>query len=186
MAIWSMDVAALNPSLHLEDILESIWNLVTTSDLSFQEVDMDVIRKYVAIIYPPEELAKHHLKSTIPTRQVVLDGRERIRHTLAYLESDVYSRTTAGTIEHDVPKWNWSKARVPSKIQKKKLIALALMAIMKTVLEKHLYEFDGVLYNQVEGGPIGENITQIAADLVMFKQITRYKKRLQKLYLVAS
>ena len=63
----------------------------------------------------------------------------------------VYSRTTAGVTEHNVPKWNWSKTRVTSQLQKKKLRALALMATMKTVLQNHLYEFDGQLYIQTEG-----------------------------------
>ena len=52
------------------------------------------------------------------------------------------------------------------------------MATMKTVLQNHLCEFDGQLYRQKEGGPIGENITQIAADLVMFKLMGGFKERL--------
>ena len=87
--------------------------------------------------------------------------------------------------DNNVPKWNWSKTRVPSQLQKKKNIALVLMATMKTVLQNHLYEFDGQLYRQKEGGPIGENITQIAADLVMFKLMGGFKKRLKRLNLVA-
>ena len=56
---------------------------------------------------------------------------------------------------------------------------------MKTVLHNHLYEFDGQMYRQKEEGPIGENITQIAADLVMFKLMGGFKERLKRLNLVA-
>ena len=87
--------------------------------------------------------------------------------------------------DDNVPKWNWSKTRVPSQLQKKKLIALALMATMKTVLHNHLYEFDGQMYRQKEEGPIGENITRIAADLVTFKLMGGFKERLKRLNLGA-
>ena len=87
--------------------------------------------------------------------------------------------------EHNVPKWNWSKTRVPSQLQKKKLRALALMATMKTVLQNYLYGFDGQLYRQKEGGPIGENITGIAPDLLTFKLMGGFKERLKRLNLVA-
>ena len=41
------------------------------------------------------------------------------------------------------------------------------------------------MYRRKEGKPIGENIFQIAADLVMFKLMGGFKKRLKRLNLVA-
>ena len=44
---------------------------------------------------------------------------------------------------------------------------LVLMEIAKTILENHLYTFNEKLYKQNNGGPIGDNFTQVAAKLVM-------------------
>ena len=75
-----------------------------------------------------------------------------------------------------VPKWVWLKAKKPSDLQRKKLIALSLMAAAKTVLENHIYTFNGEVFRQTKGGPIGENFTNLAASLCMCDMITTYKK----------
>ena len=42
------------------------------------------------------------------------------------------------------------------------------MKAMETILTNHVYVFDDILYKQLKGGPIGENITILSAKLVMY------------------
>ena len=58
------------------------------------------------------------------------------------------------------------------------MLALALQAATKTLLENHIYVFDGQLYRQVSGGPIGDNVTLLSSDMVMFEFADLYKKKL--------
>ena len=66
--------------------------------------------------------------STIPTRQVDLDNTTRGKPTIAYLDTDEYTRTVNGVEEKKVPKWEWSGTRKPSPLQTRKLVALMLMS----------------------------------------------------------
>ena len=61
------------------------------------------------------------------------------------------------------------------------MTALVLMEVARTILKNHLYTFNEKLYRQEKGGPIGDNFTQIAARLVMFTFIRKYRNRLNSL-----
>ena len=117
----------------------------------------------------------------VPKRTVVLDGQKRKEPTLAYLDNDHYKRTKDGVTEHNVPKWNWEGVREPSKLQKKRLISLVMMKVMETALTNHLYQFNEQIYRQSNGGPIGDNITNLDSQLVMYTFATRYKAKLLNL-----
>ena len=60
------------------------------------------------------------------------------------------------------------------------MVALALMEVARTIFTNHLYQFKGQVYKQKDGGPIGDNATNIAADLIMFSFIGGYRRKLQK------
>ena len=117
----------------------------------------------------------------MPVRQTELDGTDRGKPGLAYLDTDTYTRTINGVRTKGINKWVWNKAKKPSALQRKKLIALSLMSAVKTVLENHVYTFNGELYRQKKGGPIGENLTNLAASLCMGDMIAKYKKILMNL-----
>ena len=57
------------------------------------------------------------------------------------------------------------------------------MAAVKTTFENHVYTFDGVLYQQKSGGPTGENLTGIVAELIMHDFAQVYNKKLSMLSL---
>ena len=106
---------------------------------------MKEIGKYLAVMYKRDELVKNKVISCIPKRQVEIDGKSRKDPTIAYLDSDTYTRTSKVVKEKGVPKWNWTRVKEPCKIQKKRMIAMALVVTMRNVLENHLYVFNGVL-----------------------------------------
>ena len=54
--IFSMDALALYPFPDLQDVIKSIWKLITTSRLQFKNVNMIDVRKNVAFMYSEEEM----------------------------------------------------------------------------------------------------------------------------------
>ena len=114
LAVMSMDAAALFPSLKIKDILQGLWRLVMDTTQALDNIDIKEIAKYIAVIYDEDEHRKQNIISCLPRRQVELDGTHRRHPTLAYLDTDTYTRTRQGIRERDVPKWNWDKVRSPS------------------------------------------------------------------------
>ena len=57
------------------------------------------------------------------------------------------------------------------------------MAAIKLILENHIYSFNGKIYKQTSGGPIGEDITRMSAEIVMYLFVQRYKSKLVELLL---
>ena len=112
--------------------------------------------QYIAVIYSREEQVKQCIVSCIPERQVTIDGTERAKPTLAYLDNPKYTRVVNGVSYAGTEKWVWDKVREPSNIQRKKMLAMVLMASTKTLLENLIYVFDGQLYLQKKSGPIGD------------------------------
>ena len=69
------------------------------------------------------------------------------------------------------------------KKKKKKLVALTVMKIMDMALRNNLYQLNEKIYLQLEGGSIGDNLTQIAGMMTMFTFVDRYRKKLVRLSL---
>ena len=55
------------------------------------------------------------------------------------------------------------------------------MKAVETLLNNHLYLFDGKVYRQTSGGPIDDNVSNLAARLVMYAFTMGYLKTLTKL-----
>ena len=111
----------------------------------------------------------------IPTSQTVLDGTNIRDPTLAFLDTDTYTRTSNGRIEKDVQKQKRTGKRRPSSHHMKRLLALALIEVIRTTLGNHIYQFNWKVYRQFSGGPKGDNISKLAFKVVMFTFSPRYK-----------
>ena len=121
-----------------------VGKLVEESEVSFQEVNYRSLGKYLAIHLSPETIRDNNLKSVIP-KKVKSGGPVA---GVAFLATDQHRDKTE--------KWDWSgKRKNPSSIQKKNLLARAMEVAVITIMENHLYQFDGKVYRQSEGGPIG-------------------------------
>ena len=92
--------------------------------------------------------------SCMPIRQTEIDGTQIAQPTLAFLDKDTYTRVRNGEKEHNIQKWDWSRVREPSSIQRKKLITLSIMMATRTLLYNQSYQFDGRLYKQVKEAPL--------------------------------
>ena len=99
------------------------------------------------------------------------------------MDTDTYDRQKGGTIEKVIPKWSFEGVKQPSESQRRRMIALALSITVKNILENHLYVFSMELYRWLTGGPIGDNITMIAAELVIYEFQLGYRDMVTKLSL---
>ena len=134
LSIFSMDAEALFPSLDLNNILEGVWTLIMESDLQFNNIDYKEVCKYLTVVCDKDTFKKHNLLSVIPKKQTDLDGTSRREPTLAFLDTETYTRVKDGISEKYVPKWNWTGVKAPTRLPGKRLVALALMEVIRTTL----------------------------------------------------
>ena len=100
-----MDAEALFQSLDHDDILQSIYNLIMETEVKISDVNMSECIKYVYIMYTREELVKHCVISCMPQRQTEIDGTDKGKPGLAFLDSDTYTRIKDGVKTKGVQKW---------------------------------------------------------------------------------
>ena len=148
IVILSQDVEGLYPELQKADVIRIIGRLVEESEIKFENVNYKVLGKYLAIHLSPEVIRENNLKSVIPKK--VKTGNRKAG--IAFLDTD--------KDKDGEDKWDWKGKRMnPTIIQKKKMVARAMEVAVETIMENHLYQFDGRVYRQKDGGPIGLEIT---------------------------
>ena len=84
------------------------------------------------------------------------------------MDKDTFTRSSRGNKEVNIEKWVWEGVKKPSDLQERKMVALTLMAVASHVFQNHLYKFNVQVYRQASGGPIGDNATNDAANIVMW------------------
>ena len=78
-------------------------------------------------------------------------------------------------------KWLWDTWTTPGRQKKKLMVALLLREQVRVMMTNHLYTFDGELYRQVAGGPIGLLLTSTAARAVLSMFDKEFKAKLHEL-----
>ena len=61
------------------------------------------------------------------------------------------------------------------------MLALAVAKDVECVMKKHVYKFAGEVYNQNEGGAIGNELTGVVAKTRMIYNVRKLKNRLNEL-----
>ena len=181
--VFSMDVSALYPSLHMDDILEAVMLLITKSQIMVDNLDTKEMGKYLSVVMEQEEIEARGLGPHIPRRTVVEEGAATKRPTIAYLDCDTYVSRRKGQRAETRPKWSWSSWKEPRERQRKVMFALVMREQVRTIISNHLYSFGGNLYRQASGGPIGLQLTTILARAVMINFDSKFKASLSKLKL---
>ena len=69
------------------------------------------------------------------------------------------------------------KAKEPSEIQKQK----SMLTSVKMSMQNHMYRFNGKVYKQTDGGPIGDELSQAVARLIMIWWDNEFKKKCEML-----
>ena len=66
-------------------------------------------------------------------------------------------------------------------MQRRRMIASMMEIMVKNIMKNHCYQFDGKLYQQQAGAPIGLKLSGILARLVMLKFDKLYIEKLRNL-----
>ena len=164
--VLSMDVKALYPSLKIKEVTPILEELLITAqkDKKFyiENVDWKEVGKYLAITTTKDEQERKGITSAVPkTKRATGENARGRKPGPAYWESDLIEKG-------DGTKTNkWIHASEPSEEQKQMMLALVLMKAVETSMSNHTYRFGGKIYKQSDGGPIGDELSQAVARLVM-------------------
>ena len=163
--IISLDVKALYPSLKVNEVKkiveEMLYKVQEEGNLIFNDVDFHEVGKYLAITCTEEEIIENGLKEVIPKRTASNRGP---KPGPAYWESDFRDTYENGKRQEVI---KWYKAKNPNKKEEQKMITLMVVKAIEVVMKNHTYRFDGKIYKQKDGGPIGDEMSQAVARVVM-------------------
>ena len=101
-----------------------------------------------------------------------------VRPGISYLD------TNTATVMKDGKKVTvekWKRAPHPSVGQKRRMVARVITTALVVCFKNHLYMFDGSVYHLLDGGPIGLELAQSAARLVMLKWDQLFLERMMAL-----
>ena len=131
--------------------------MVEKCGLEFEGADWIEMGKHLAVCLSRQEIEDLDLTEVVPRRK----GPER-RVTMAYLDG--------GKSKKNVEKWErlWNMPqRLPSELEKSKMVSKLLEIVTKEVMTKHFYAVGDIIRKQTDGGPIGLQLTGAIARVVM-------------------
>jgi hypothetical protein len=153
MIFFSQDVKALYPCIVAEEGVIIIEKRLLETEIEYEGIDYKEIEKHLAV-----ELSKElRLEEVLPRKTKGGTGKV----TMAYLETEVHQDKTE--------KWTWEGQREPTDMEKRKMLARLVRKLVVVVMKNHLYQFEGKLYLQLEGGPIGLLLTGTISRVVMLE-----------------
>ena len=164
--VFSMDVNSLYPSLKAKQVAEEISAVYLELELEV-EVDTHQLGLYLVMVAGREEMVRQGLKHVTPTR----------RHT----GGSAPGITTAEVFGGEDCDTKFIQARrKPTKGQRRKMMALAIKLGIVTVMKNHTYRFNGKVYLQEDGGPIGLELSGALARVFMLAWDRRLLRTLKK------
>ena len=185
LVVLSMDVAALYPSLRKKEACKIIEQVVAEAmeqgKVSFAGVDWREAAKFLAVVLPAEKVSELNLEDVVPRRAVEVRAEAAGRRTAgarpgpAYWDSDTVRVKVEGSDQSGesefIDKWEWKtrnkRFSEPTTEQKQTMMSMILSACVELQMSNHLYRFDGRVFNQQDGGPIGDELSQAVARIVM-------------------
>ena len=156
ITIGSLDVVSMFPSLKAVPVSKMAAQAVLDSSVEFAGVDYQMLGIYLALSYPRHELVKLGISDFIPIRKVKSGGKSKI---------------TISSIECRSPKlakekWAFSP-KMPNCMERKIMLSKAVEVGVRECFRNHLYTFNGEVYRQTDGGPIGLRLSMAVSRLVM-------------------
>ena len=173
LVAWSMDVVKLYPSLKADEVAKLVSKAFLDSSLEV-EVDDLALGLYLALTVSREELTKLGLARVTHTWKKAATGSSPPGITTAEVFGKVKDQEETefdegeDTEEEKVDKslFNLPKAS-PTYLQRRKMMSLAIEVGIKACMNGHMYQFDGKVYLQSEGGPIGLELSEALARVIM-------------------
>ena len=187
LEVLSMDVAGMYPNLVIQEVLEVLYTMVLATSIQFEDIDYEEAGKYLAVTMTEEEKTRCGFGEVLPRRmaEVVRERRGEVgpvpgpRITMAYLDNEEVKLRNENGEEVKLPKWQSSGIN-PSPLQQRMMVAWTLMKGVEVVMGSHFYRFSGKAYHQQAGGPIGLELSQAVARLVMLWWDGEFLQRCQR------
>ena len=159
--VGSLDVCALYPSLDQDEAAEVVAQLVEESDIEFCDTNWRCVQTFLACNNEPEDLKRQGLQGLVPDRVFTIGRRP------GPTTPELSIKIPKDSDRPPVSKWKESDISTLSSGQKRHLLSRAVKTAVKTIFAHHVYQFCGVYYVQVAGGPIGLRLTSVVARIVM-------------------
>jgi hypothetical protein len=170
IAVGSMDVSALYPSISIERAAKITEELIMSSVLELS-LNVDELSTHIVSTHTQEEIDKKGLSDVCPTRRFKTGGRPGMT-----------SHAMAGNEKQRMENQSWiPPLRSPTPVEQRKMLAMMVTHSIKYVMENHLYTTDGLIWRQVGGGAIGLRLTGELARIVMIAFDSILRQRLTSL-----
>ena len=155
LTIIGADAVNLYPSLEKNSSARTCKKAMFQTEIKIRNVNHQAAAMYLAMEMTPAEIYLSGLKTIIPRRRFKKGTRPSTIGPVAM-----------GPNSDDESQWIFPDVE-PTDAQSKLLIATVIQVAVKTVFETHVYQFDGKLYHQQQGGPIGLRATGAIAKVIM-------------------
>ena len=159
--LLSMDVKSMYPRIKRKVAAQAVKDLVMETDVEFENVDYHEVAKYLAVMLTPAEIEDEKLTDVIPKR--VKKARRKL--------------TTNCLFSNKPEAEEWLPAARPDSSQKRIMLANTLSVGVEAVMMNHTYTLADEIYIQSEGCPIGLDLSQAVARVVMMKFDKLYLKK---------
>ena len=161
--IVSMDVKALYPSMQWKEIIRTVREMIESSNMVIKNVNWHELGKYLAVMMTEEEIETEGLRNAVPKRK----NPNTRSITINYLQDD----------KNDD---KWYRGRKPGRVQQRRMISLAVTIGIYQVMSQHTYKVGDVCYLQMEGGPIGLELTGAVSRAFMMSWDRKYLEMVRK------
>ena len=160
VVVASEDADALYPNLDIIQSAKICGEAVRESKLNFDGVDYVWAGKYLAMTCSPVEIAESGLSEVVPKRKYKRGTRPGIT------TKETAGKKKEGEEEEKLTKWIFDRVDFTEE-EKRKLLGKVIEVAVRTTFRNHVYQFEGQMRVQAEGGPIGLRLTGAVARTVM-------------------
>ena len=157
--VASADVVSLYPSCKALTSARIVKMLILKSEMKIENINYREAARYCAMRYGKAEILANKLSRIVPKRKFKKGSKPDITGYCP-MKKNVDELTEEEEI------WVFPSAE-PTEEEKKMLIACSIEIGVRAVFLNHLYEFDGKIYLQQDGGPIGVRLAGTVARAVM-------------------
>jgi hypothetical protein len=167
LVFFSQDVVGLYPSIIAEEAGRIIEDVIAESSIDYQNVEWDVLEVYLAITLTNDEKEELGINDVLPDKTRGINRKV----TLNYMKEDNHKDGTN--------KWTKEGKRKAEKMDKKRMIGRCIRNIVVKIMKNHVYQFDGKVFKQLVGGPIGLLLTGTISRIVMLRWDRAYITKLE-------
>ena len=153
--IIGSDCCQMYPSLDAIETSKLVYQAAIESKVKFDGLDYREVATYIALNINLTEARQAKIAHLIPQRRHRKGQKPKITGKSSY-------GSTSKHEEH----WIFPD-KTPTKMEEKRLFAKALEIATLTLFQTHLYQFNGIIFKQKHGGPIGLRASAAAARIVM-------------------